>query len=274
MTQKIFFPLLFLIFFLQIDSNAQNNKNKKKETVFIEYLTSQELIAKIETGFKTVLIFSGGTEASGPHIVLGKHNFRVNSYSKRIAESLENTLVAPILPFAPNGASLQKFAGTISLDSLTFSNVNEQVAISMISAGFKNIILMSDHGTSQIPLQSLAYKLDSVYRNQGMHVYFASDGYKMARTQIESYIETLKISPGGHGGLWDTSETLAISETLVRPHLFAIGDTTKRGNGPMDSHGVSGDPRKSSKKLGEMFADIRINLAVAEIRKYLKTLKQ
>jgi len=99
MIQKRFFPLLFLILLLQIYSYAQNNRNKKTETVFIEYLTSQELIAKIETGFKTVLIFSGGTEASGPHIVLGKHNFRVNSYSKRIAERLGNTLVAPILPF-------------------------------------------------------------------------------------------------------------------------------------------------------------------------------
>jgi len=42
----------------------------------------------------------------------------------------------------------------------------------------------------------------------------------------------------------------------------------------MNSSGVSGDPRKSSKKFGEMFGDIRINLAVAEIRKYLKNLEQ
>ena len=269
MTIQKTYLVVLLTFLGQLYSYAQSDKGQKTENVFIEYLTSQELSQKIENGFKTVLIFSGGTEASGPHIALGKHNFRVSSYAKRIAESLGKTLVAPILPFAPNGLSLQKFVGTITLDSATFYQVNEQIAISMISSGFKNIILMSDHLTSQRPLQNLAHKLDSVYRNQDVHIYFASDGYKMARTQIENYVETLKISPGGHGGLWDTSETLAISKILVRPKLYAVGDTTLRGNGPMDKRGVSGDPRKASKELGERFADIRVNLAVNEIRKYL-----
>jgi hypothetical protein len=39
--------------------------------------------------------------------------------------------------------------------------------------------------------------------------------------QIEDSIEKQNIVPGGHGGLWDVSETMAISKNLVRPKLFA-----------------------------------------------------
>ena len=166
--------------------------------------------------------YSGGTEATGPHVALGKHNFRVRSYAQRIADSLGNALIAPILPFAPNSEALQKWPGTFTLDSLTFSKVNEQIAMSMISSGFRHVIFPSDHLNSQAPLAALARKLDSMYHAQGIDVYYAADGYVKARTQIEGYIEKQQMVPGGHGGLWDVSETMAISKVYVRPEFFAI----------------------------------------------------
>jgi len=104
-------------------------------------------------------------------------------------------------------------------------------------------------------------------------VYYASDGYTKARKQIEDSIEKQNIVPGGHGGHWDVSETMAISKNLVRPKLFAIGDTTLKGNGPLDERGVSGDPTKANIKQGEQFADLRVNLFIAEIRSHLLSLK-
>ena len=251
----------------------QTINSNKNNAVFIEYLTTVELTNKIKAGFSTVLIYSGGTEETGPHVVLGKHNFRVQSYAQRVAEGLGNALVAPILPFAPNSAAIQKFPGTITLDSLTFSNVNEQVALSMIASGFKHIILMSDHFNSQQPLAALAKKLSKIYNEQNIDVYYASDGYTKARKEIEASIEKQHIVPGGHGGLWDVSETMAISKNLVRPNLFAIGDTTLKGNGPLDEHGVSGDPRKANVKQGKQFAELRVSLFIAEIRNHILALK-
>lgn len=243
------------------------------EKLFIEYLTAQELSDKIRKGFTTVLIHSGGTESTGPHVALGKHNFRVASYAQRVAEKLGYALIAPILPFAPNSSALQNCAGTITLDSLTFSKVNEQVAISMASAGFKSIILMSDHFNSQKPLEELAKKLNNIYRSESIHIYYAADGYTRARQEIEDYIQQRGLVPAGHGGLWDVSETMAISTMLVRPHLFAPGDTTQKGNGPLDHRCVSGDPRKANAKLGKQFADLRVNLYVSEIRRHQSSTK-
>ena len=190
--------LPFLFFF----TTFIQGQDVKQEKLFIEYLTSRELSTKIQQGVTTVLIYSGGTEATGPHVALGKHNFRVSVYAQRIADSLKNTLIAPILPFAPNSSALQKMAGTFTLDSLTFSKVNEQLAISMITSGFKHIIFMSDHFNSQKPLAQLAKELDSTYSSRGIDIYYAADGYTKARKEIEDYIEQQNIVPGGHGGLW------------------------------------------------------------------------
>lgn len=262
--------ILAALFFFTSFVQAQGIK---RENIFIEYLTSFELSEKIQQGFTTVLIYSGGTEATGPHVALGKHNFRVNAYAQRIAESLKNTLVAPILPFAPNSAALQKIAGTFTLDSITFLKVNEQLAISMISSGFKHIIFMSDHFNSQKPLAELAKELEKKYHSDGIDIYYAADGYTKARKEIEDFVEKQNMVPGGHGGLWDVSETMAISKKLVRPHLFAVGDTTQKGNGPLNAKGFSGDPTKANEKWGKQFADLRVKLYVAEIRRHLSDFK-
>ena len=97
------------------------------ESAFIEDYTSAELHARLASNCPVLLVFSGGTEASGPHIALGKHNFRVRAYAEAIARKMDDALVAPVLPFAPNSPELQRFPGTISLDDATFSKVNEEI---------------------------------------------------------------------------------------------------------------------------------------------------
>lgn len=244
------------------------------EQVLIEAMTSRELSARVAAGAHTVLIFSGGTEASGPHLVLGKHNYRVYRYATQIADSLGNTLVAPVLPFAPNSPVLEQYPGTISLTEPTFSDVNEQLARSMAASGFRYIVLMSDHFNSQRPLKVLAAKLDSALSKKGVRVFFSSDGYVKARAQIEAGIARQGLVPGGHGGLWDTAETWAVLPAAVRTAYFAAGDTTHLGNGPLDAAGVSGDPCHATPEQGRQFGQLRVQLAVREIRQWLSQVKQ
>lgn len=242
--------------------------------VLIEAMTSRELATCVAAGTNTVLIFSGGTEASGPHLALGKHNYRVYRYATQIADSLGNTLVAPVLPFAPNSPVLEQYPGTISLTDQTFSDVNEQLVRSMVTSGFRYIILMSDHFNSQRPLEMLAMRLDSVLRKKGVRVFFSGDGYAKARAQIEAGIAREGHVPGGHGGLWDTAETWAVLPAAVRTAYLAAGDTTHLGNGPLDAAGVSGDPCPATREQGELFGQLRVQLAVQEIRQWLSQVKQ
>ena len=261
--------LLSPLILLSVLSYGQQVNTLKSRKLFLEYLTTFEVSEKIQQGYTTVLIYSGGVEATGPHVAVGKHNFRVPGYAQRVAADLGNTLVAPVIPFAPNSPTLQKWPGTVTLDSLTFSKVNEDVAKSMIASGFKHIIFLGDHGPSQAPLAALARKLDNLHRGQGIDLYYAGDGYTKARRQIEAYLKSQRIISGGHGGNWDVSETMAVSRNLLRTKLFSVGDTTRNGNGPLNARGISGDPTQASKKLGKQFGDVRVRLYVAEIRHHL-----
>src|SRR3982750_2948896 len=73
-------------------------------SVFLDELTWTELRDAIMAGKTTVILPVGGTEQSGPHIVLGKHNVRARVLAGRIAASLGNALVAPVIAYVPEGA--------------------------------------------------------------------------------------------------------------------------------------------------------------------------
>src|SRR5712692_8840593 len=155
--------------------------------VLMEEMTTTEVRDAIQAGKTTVLIFNASTEASGPHLAMGKHIFRARYLGERIARELGNALVAPIMPFAPT-ADERRFPGTIHVSPEAFSRVNEEVADSMVKAGFKYIVLMGDHDGNQEPLKTLAPKLDQKYRSQGVRVFYSSDAYTKSNGEIEGYL--------------------------------------------------------------------------------------
>lgn len=238
-------------------------------SVYMEDLTLPELQARLATGKPVALIFTGGTEATGPSVAYGKHNARARAYAGEIARQLGQAIVAPVLPFAPNSDKLKGVGATITLTPETFAAVNEQVARSLIAGGFKRLALLGDHGPSQAPLKAVAEKLDAEYAPRGVRVFFVSDNYARARAEIEAEIRASGHTPGGHGGLWDTAETWAVAPTLVRPDGLHPGDLTEEGNGPLSPEGFSGDPRGATPALGRRFGALRVRLAVEELKRDL-----
>lgn len=234
--------------------------------MFIEDLTTSELKDAIASGYTTVLVFSGSVEASGPHLALGKHNFRARNYAERVARDLGHTLVAPIIPVAPTSEQLMRFPGTINVRPEVFAEVNADVARSLAAAGFRSIVLMGDHGGDQDPLKALAPKLDQELSAKGTRVFFSGDGYARSTTEIEAYAKAHGMIGAGHGGLWDTAELWAVNPAAVRPDRLALGDTAGTVMSPA---GVSGDPRPATAELGRVFGDIRVKNAVAQIRALL-----
>lgn len=244
--------------------------------VLMAEMTMTEVRDAIQAGKTTVLVFNGSIEQTGPHVVLGKHIFKARYLGERIAWQLGNALVAPVMPFAPTGAELDKFPGTIDLSADTFSKVNEEVVASLVRSGFKYVILMGDHGGNQEPLKALAPRLDEKYRPQGVRVFFSGDAYAKADAEVEAYLNAHHFPPSNHGGVADTSETWAVGAQYVRPDKIAMGDPVNRGaNGAVTigPSGVEGDPRRSSAALGRMFDEIKVKDGVAEIRKLIASSK-
>ena len=255
-------PALGCAMLLHLPLDAQS----APRSLMLEQLTSQELRAALDGGYRTVLIFSGSIEASGPHLALGKHNMKVPVYARRIAERLGHTIVGPVISVAPNGQDLMRFPGTIALQPATFAALNEDVSRSLIQGGFRNIVLLGDHGSGQDVLRDVATRLNAEFSATGVRVFFSSDGYAKSRAEILAYAKARGLDADGHGGVWDTSELWAVDASAVRPRLMAAG--TPAG-GAVDSRGVSGDPKGSSAALGRVFAKIRVDNAVAEIRRML-----
>src|SRR6185436_6473950 len=73
------------------------------ESVFLEDLTWMEVRDAMRGGVDTVIVATGGIEQNGPYIVAGKHNYVLRGTTEAIARKLGKTLVAPIVPFVPEG---------------------------------------------------------------------------------------------------------------------------------------------------------------------------
>ena len=123
--------------------------------VDFEMMTWLEVKQAIEHGKTTALIYNGGTEQRGPQNVNGGHTLMGHATVIAIAERLGNALAMPVLPFSVNDADPQ-LPGTIGITGPLFEAINEQVAEQTIKNGFKNVVLMGDHGGGQSELRNLA----------------------------------------------------------------------------------------------------------------------
>src|SRR5262245_5787051 len=123
-------------------------------SVWIDDLTWPEIKDAIAGGKSTAIIYTGSSEQNGPHMVIGKHNFIARALAQRIAEELGNALIYPTMPYAITGNALtrtghMRFPGTVSLPPEVFFGVVRGVGQSALTAGFKVVALMGDHGRGQ-----------------------------------------------------------------------------------------------------------------------------
>nr|WP_305907128.1 creatininase family protein [Methylomarinum sp. Ch1-1]MDP4519854.1 creatininase family protein [Methylomarinum sp. Ch1-1] len=235
--------------------------------VFMEDMTWKEIQKAINSGTNTVLIPTGGTEQNGPHMVLGKHNYIVKYTAGKIAEQLGDTLVAPVLTYVPEGTITppdehMRFSGTLSVSDKVFSQTLEFTVRSLKQHGFKTIVFIGDSGGNQ-PMQALvAAKLNALWQKEDIRVLHIDDYYNNNH-QIE-YLSNHGFSAkqiGGHAGIRDTSELLAIFPDGVR--TFALQDYSQS---TFLKTGANGDASKANAILGRYLLKLKIEAAVKQIR--------
>jgi len=258
-------------------ASAQTYKRDPKEpNVEFEMMTWPEVKTAMEAGKTTALFYTGGTEQRGPQNVNGGHTLMARETVRAIALRLGNAIAMPVLAYTPNNASAT-LPGTIGLTPEILSTILERLATEAIKTGFKNVILMGDHGGGQPnAYRSVALKLDSIYAPQGIHVYFCDEVYAKAQGDFDKYLASKGLPVSSHAGIPDTSEMWYLGgEEWTRGALIptAVGDTLPRGaasTGPRVNNGISGDARKSTKQLGKEAFENKVNYGVRQIRELLK----
>ena len=251
--------------------------------VEFEMMTWPEVKAALAAGKTTALVYTGGTEQRGPQNVNGGHTLMARATVKAIALKLGNAIAMPVLAYSPNRASAE-LPGTIGLSDEVFGQVLTEVAEQSIITGFKNVILMGDHGGGQPQTYAeVARKLDRKYASKGVRVYFCDEVYARAQGDMDAWLESNGYPRSSHAGIPDTSEMMYLGgdKGWVRPELIktALGDPMpapgQRGprdpGAPRINNGITGDGRRSAPELGKKMFEMKVDYAVHQIQGFLGT---
>lgn len=238
------------------------------DTVFLEELTWPELRALVQGGRTTIILPIGGTEQSGPHLALGKHNVRVRALAERIARVLGNAVVGPVIAYVPEGdlsppTGHMRFPGTITVPDDVFRRGLESAARSVRLHGFRDVVFLGDHGSTQAGEKAVAARLNREWaatpaRAHAIEAYYqaATAGFRDLLRERGYRSEEL----GEHAALPDTALTLAIDPRLVRT------GPPRDARMPGAGSGVDGDPRRATAELGRLGVDLIVARTVAAIR--------
>ena len=237
-------------------------------SVFLEELTWTELRDAQRAGKTTLIIPVGGTEQSGPHLTLGKHNVRVKLLAGRIAEALGNAVVAPVVAYVPEGnitppSSHMRFTGTISIPDATFKSLLDASARSFKQHGFADVVLIGDHGGYQSLLKAVAVRLNQDWAATTARAHFIDEYYRVTQTGYVKSLQAKGLSEaqiGLHAGAADTALQMAADPGGVRADQLALAAR----EGP--ALGVTGDPRSASAALGQAGLELIVSHTVAAIR--------
>jgi creatinine amidohydrolase/Fe(II)-dependent formamide hydrolase-like protein len=113
-------------------------------------------------------------------------------------------------------------------------------------------------------MKAVSEKLNTAWKGTGVRILNIPDYYAKAHSDQEKYITSKLGIPqadiGSHANIMDTSELMFINSKLVRL------DKLEKGT---PANGVSGDPTKATPQLGQIFLQIKIDDALAQIKQLM-----
>ena len=236
-----------------------------KSTVFIEDLTWMEVRDAMRSGKETVIVATGGVEQNGPYLVTGKHNIILRATTEAIARKLGNALVAPIVPFVPEGdidpPSLHmKYPGTISVTEATFEGLLTDICASLRTHGFKRIVLIGDSGGNQPGMKNVAARLNEKWSDGKTTVHFIPEYYDFAAVEKWLAMQGIRQEPEGlHDDFAMTAMMMSVDPESVR--------TKQRIEvGRFRINGVDLAPAEKTIEWGRKIIDFRADVTIKAYR--------
>lgn len=236
------------------------------DTVFIEEMTWMEVRDAIASGKTTAIIATGGVEQNGPYLATGKHNYILRATTQAIARRLGNALVAPIVPFVPEGqidppTEHMRYPGTISVSEATFEALLTDICASLRTHGFKNLVLLGDSGGNQPGMKRVAEELSGRWSNGGPRVHYIAEYYDYDEVGEWLEKEGVHQTPEGlHDDFAITALLMAVDPGLVRMKERAAA-------GKFSINGVELAPAPKTIEWGKRILDYRANATVRAIER-------
>ena len=241
------------------------------DSVWLEELTWLEVRDLMAQGKRTVIIPTGGVEQNGPYLVTGKHNIVLSVSMEAVARKLGNALIAPIVPFVPEGDFYPKeptgwmqYPGVVSVTQQTFRALLTDIARSMKTHGFDSVVLLGDSGGNQTGLEAVAETLSKEWAGTGTTIAFIPEYYDNNR--VSAWLEQQGIHEVRddeiHDHLQYTYTMMLVDPQSVRAHV-------RRGAGLLRTNGVDLKSIRESQEIGRRLVDFQSDYTVDAIRRRL-----
>jgi len=232
------------------------------DSVWIEDLTMLEVRDLLKAGKTTAIILTGGIEENGPYLTTGKHNNVLRAQGESIARALGTALVAPIVTLEPGNPSRPNLSpGTVVLSQATYRAVLTDMATSLRSQGFTDVVLLGDSGGNLKGMQEVATTLNAEWKGQG-YVHFIPEYYNYG--DVEKFEEE---QLGIHEKLEGYHDDYYITSIIATVDTDGIRMPERRKAGKFTINGIPLDPMEKTVSNGLRIVQFRTDVAVAAIRK-------
>ncbi len=234
-------------------------------TLFIEEMTWLEVRDALRSGKTTALVASGGVEMNGPYLATGKHNYILRATTEAIAKRLSDTLIAPIIPFVPEGqisppTSHMRYPGTISVREETFEALLTDLASSLKQHGFREIYFIADSGGNVKGMKAVAERLNREWRAKPS-VHYIAEYYDYPA--VNKWLD----SQGFHQKDEGHHDDLAITSQLMVADPNTVRMKQRMAKGLFSINGVPLSPPSKSIELGKRVVDYRAGIVAAAVAK-------
>ena len=236
------------------------------DTVFLEEMTWLEVRDALRAGKTTAIIATGGVEQNGPYLALGKHNYILRATTDRIARQLGDALVAPIVPFVPEGdidppSGHMHYPGTISVGADTFEMLLMDIAESLRAHGFEHVVLIGDSGGNQEGMKAVAEKLTDEWGPAETTTHFIPEYYDNPRWNEWLRARGIEeVDEGLHDDVRHSAIMMFVDPMTVRtPQRIAAGK--------FSINGVDLAPVDETVALAEQLIDYQATVTVEAVRR-------
>jgi creatinine amidohydrolase len=163
------------------------------DTIWIEEQSWMETRDAIRAGKTIAIIGSGGNEQNGPYEPNGKHNYVLRTTCEAIARKLGNALCAPIVTLEPGNPERPGLTpGSVFITQATFNAILTDMATSLKSMGFKDIVMIADSGGNVTGMRDVATALNAKWQGTPARAYYITEYYEEDKWSY-NYLKTLGI---------------------------------------------------------------------------------